>query len=111
MKWRVFVAFTLCGVPSVCWWLISPRTNPHVTLASENAVKLECDSDYIGTLQMEEDRTVKAFLTACDPGKAIGHAMMVYRPNDPGYVPILDRVGGLSPGESKPIPAYKRETN
>src|SRR5580704_9071330 len=55
----------------------------------------------IGQATMEPDGTIVLRLRAVSPG-AIGDAMLRYPPDNPQYKSILEHLGGLKPGESKP---------
>ena len=59
----------------------------------------------IGQATMEPDGTIILRLRAVSPG-AIGDAMLRYPPNHPKYKSILEHLGGLQPGESKPVPPF-----
>lgn len=59
----------------------------------------------IGTARMLPDRTVEMALTARDHGM-IGHGRLTYRPGDPHYDEVLRHLGGLRPGEVKPVPPW-----
>jgi hypothetical protein len=37
---------------------------------------------------------------------AVGDAVLVYSPTDPQYEEIKKHVGGLKPGEEKPVPPW-----
>lgn len=65
------------------------------------------NSDPIGTAFMEEDGTIILDLIARDRG-AIGHARLRHPKDHPEYQSILDHLGGLSPGEKKLVPPYRR---
>ena len=59
----------------------------------------------IGTAKMDADSTIRLQLIAKDGG-AIGDAVLVYRPGDPHYDEIKEHLGGLKPGEEKPVPPW-----
>jgi hypothetical protein len=59
----------------------------------------------IGQATMEPDGTIVLRLRAVSP-KAIGDALLRYPPDHPQYKSILDHLGGLQPGESKPVPPF-----
>ncbi len=60
----------------------------------------------IGSASMDKDRTIYLQLRAEGPNGELGDAMFTYRPGDPKYQEIIDHVGGLAPGESKPVPPW-----
>jgi len=63
----------------------------------------------IGSAKMKEDGTLVLMLRAEGPGGIIGDAMKVYKPDDPKYKETLEHIGGLKPGEEKPVPPWPEE--
>ena len=63
----------------------------------------------IGSAKMKEDGTLVLMLRAEGPGGTIGDAMIVYKPDDPKYQETLEHIGGLKPGEEKPVPPWPEE--
>lgn len=58
----------------------------------------------IGQAAMRDDGTIVMDLRMEDPKSgAIGDARVTYRPGDPRYQATLDHLGGLKPGEIKPV--------
>lgn len=75
--------------------------------AVEQTAESETDSvASIGEATMEEDGTLVLQLRAEAPGGGSGDAMIQYKPNDPRYQRTLDHIGGLEPGQSKPVPPW-----
>ena len=62
----------------------------------------------IGSATMEKDGTIVLQLRA-QSGPTIGDAQFTYPPTHPQYGEILSHVGGLKPGESKPVPPWPDE--
>jgi len=58
----------------------------------------------IGMASMEPDGTLVLQLRAEGPG--VGDALLRYTKNDPHYQEVLKHIGGLRPGESKPVPPW-----
>jgi hypothetical protein len=56
----------------------------------------------IGTAHMLDDGTVVLDLRA-EGGGAVGHGRLTYPPSHPQYAEILRHLGGLAPGEKKPV--------
>lgn len=52
----------------------------------------------IGTAEMRSDGTIQYRLWS-GPAETAG----LIRPEDPGYVDFLQRIGGLEPGQTKPV--------
>jgi len=60
----------------------------------------------VGTAVMEADGTLRLSLRA-GGGGAVGDAQFVYAPDHPQYRSILAHLGGLRPGEEKPVPPWE----
>ena len=58
----------------------------------------------IGEASMDADGTLRLRLRAGDD--AVGDAELVYRPGDVDYAEVLAHLGGLRPGERKPVPPW-----
>lgn len=59
----------------------------------------------IGMATMNSDGTVVLTVRAEGPG-ALGDAQLYYPPTHAKYREVLDHVGGLRPGQSKPVPPW-----
>ncbi|MCA2980880.1 MAG: hypothetical protein INH41_16080 [Myxococcaceae bacterium] len=57
----------------------------------------------IGAATMEPDGTIVLTLRAQGPGGMRGDGLLRYPPSHPQYQVVLAHLGGLSPGESKPV--------
>ena len=60
----------------------------------------------IGTATMDKDGTVRLQLRATGAGGLVGDALLVYPRDHKDYRMILDHLGGLKPGERKPVPPF-----
>jgi hypothetical protein len=60
----------------------------------------------IGEARMEADGTVILRLRAESDDGAVGEALFTYSPTDGDYESVVSHVGGLAPGESKPVPPW-----
>ncbi|MCW5746430.1 MAG: hypothetical protein KIT36_09550 [Alphaproteobacteria bacterium] len=60
----------------------------------------------IGVAQMRADGTVVLYLRATGAGGSVGHAVLEYPPAHPQYHDVLRHLGGLQPGEVKPVPPW-----
>ena len=58
----------------------------------------------IGTAVMSNDGTITLNLRAPDGTQGV----LAYRKGDPNYARMLSHIGGIEPGEHKPIPAFCR---
>lgn len=59
----------------------------------------------IGTARMEPDGTIVLDLVARDSA-TVGHGRLTYPPSHPDHAMILRHLGGLRPGEAKPVPPF-----
>lgn len=60
--------------------------------------------DYIGSVEMLKDGTIfMKLFTEFPGGGGIAEAEFRHKPGDPEYENILHHVGGLKPGEAKPV--------
>jgi hypothetical protein len=59
----------------------------------------------IGTARMEPDGTIVLDLVA-RTGGTTGQGRLVYPPGHPDHAMILRHLGGLRPGEIKPVPPF-----
>ncbi len=63
-------------------------------------------SNNIGTATMTEDGTIRLELMAESEDGTIGDAVFVYKPGDRMYDEVMKHLGGLKPGEAKPVPPW-----
>lgn len=59
----------------------------------------------IGSAHMSADGTITLRLRGVGPG-IVGDATVTYAPNHKEYTAVLEHVGGLTPGEIKPVPPW-----
>jgi hypothetical protein len=78
----------------------------HTEKATPAAGKEAKTSNSIGTATLEQDGTLVMQLRAEADGKTIGDSLLRYKPGDPNYQKMLQHVGGLKPGETKPVPPW-----
>jgi hypothetical protein len=57
----------------------------------------------IGTATMTTDGTIVLDLSTTGPGMTHGEARLLYPPNHKEYRAVLEHLGGLRPGETKPV--------
>jgi hypothetical protein len=60
----------------------------------------------IGDATMKDDGTIVLDLYPELPGGGRGIAQLVYPPDHPRYRAVLEHLGGLRPGEQKPVPPW-----
>jgi hypothetical protein len=60
----------------------------------------------IGSATMQPDGTIELMLRAQGAGGMLGDALLRYPPTHPQYQTILNHLGGLKPGEAKPVPPF-----
>lgn len=90
----VLIAMTAQGRPAGTAFMLSDAT------ASVPALPAS-----IGEASMEPDGTIVLRLRAEAQG-VIGEGMLRYPPGDKQYKSILEHLGGLHPGEHKPVPPF-----
>lgn len=63
----------------------------------------------VGIAAMQPDGTIVLDLRTGGSGtEPRGHARLLYPPGHPQYGMILRHLGGLGPGETKPVPPFPR---
>jgi hypothetical protein len=65
----------------------------------------------IGVATMADDGTIRLQLIARSDDGAIADGILVYRAGDTQYNEVLKHVGGIKPGEEKPVPAWPPQPN
>jgi hypothetical protein len=76
-----------------------PATLPGVAGAQQTRIWT------VGTARMEADGTIVLDLVARDGGTT-GQGRLTYPPGHPDHAMILRHLGGLRPGEVKPVPPF-----
>lgn len=61
----------------------------------------------IGTATMLADGTILLHLRAEGHGGSVGDALLRYSPSDPRYQAVRDRLPGLRPGATVPVPPFE----
>jgi hypothetical protein len=75
-----------------------PNQEPHMVQAAQPERKV------IGQAAMREDGSIVLDLRMEDPKSgSVGDLRIVYKTDDPQYRATLDHLGGLKPGEIKPV--------
>ena len=70
---------------------------------AEPGTTVPCEQvESIGVATMTEDGTITRRLRSLPPGP-IAEGTMSYRPGDPRYEEIKRHLGGIKPGETKPV--------
>jgi hypothetical protein len=76
-----------------------------VNLAQVNK-PIQCsDVESIGSAHMTDDGVITLYLRALPPAP-ISEGVLTYAPDDPQYDEIKQHLGGIKPGESKPVPPW-----
>jgi hypothetical protein len=65
--------------------------------------------DSIGVATMSADGVIRLQLRAEGPNGEIGDALLIYAPDNPDYAEVITHLGGLAPGETKPVPPWPEE--
>ncbi|MBX3074180.1 hypothetical protein KF913_09640 [Candidatus Obscuribacterales bacterium] len=83
------------------------KYNPDVWYDAAGGVysNVICKTRTIGIARMDKNGVITAPLESTGVSHAAG--FMLLKPGDKDYELIIKHVGGLKPGESKPIPAFK----
>jgi hypothetical protein len=86
----------------------SPPAATHNTRGTEGTSMTEASDGAasIGVATMQPDGTILLQLRAEGPGGLEGDALLTYPPADPDYANVLQHLGGLAPGQSKPVPPW-----
>ena len=91
---------------------IEALTSPLVTFggaalaADRSSQPIPCeDIDSVGRAQMSADGTITLQLRSLWPDP-VAESELVYPPDDPQYEEIKHHLGGIKPGESKPVPPF-----
>jgi len=63
----------------------------------------------IGVATMLDDGTLQLMLRAEGEGGMVGDALIRYPPTHDQYQEVLKHLGGMKPGESKPVPPWPDE--
>jgi hypothetical protein len=64
------------------------------------------EPESIGIATMEADGTIVLQLRAALPGGGIGEGYFRYPPSHEEYAKVLEHLGGLEPGQSKPVEPF-----
>ncbi|HXY08386.1 MAG TPA: hypothetical protein VEI52_11130 [Terriglobales bacterium] len=68
------------------------------------------EEEDIGSATMEANGTIVLLLRATGEGGIVGDGRLVYPPAHPRYKEVLRHVGGLRPGETKPVAPWPSST-
>jgi hypothetical protein len=71
--------------------------------------KEDKEPDSIGRATMKEDGTIILDLKAVGEDGQVGSGRLVYSPTHPEYENIKKHLGGIEPGESKPVPPFENK--
>jgi hypothetical protein len=72
--------------------------------AAADSVAIPCEAiDSVGRAQMSADGAIRLRLHTLWP-QPFAESERVYAPDDPQYVFIKRHLGGIAPGETKPVP-------
>jgi hypothetical protein len=82
-------------------WVALALPFPGVLYAAETPA----DEKSIGVATMLADGTILVGVPGPEPGSR-ARAVLMVEPGDTNYQSIIDHVGGLKPGETKPIPPW-----
>jgi hypothetical protein len=98
MRWLALtIALAACGN--------APAKDPP-TKNNKPETEASLPTDTIGTATMDADGVITMMLRAEDGKGTVGDAMVQYRPGDKNYADIVNHLGGLKPGQTKPVPPF-----
>ncbi len=61
------------------------------------------EDEFVGTASMGPDNSIILDIASKQENGAIAHGHFVYPPGHPRYREILEHVGSIKPGETKPV--------
>lgn len=112
----------LWGAPAIAAGCAQPRTETEARCASDRQPAARTTANpgssddmtakqpgSIGQATMNEDGTIVLQLRAEAGDGTVGDALVTYAPGDAGYNEVLEHLGGLAPGQSKPVPPWPSE--
>ncbi len=88
---------------------VAEETSSERDDAGDPAPDQDAQVESIGSATMKEDGTLVLQLRAEGEGGMVGDAYFEYKPDDLRYQETLDHLGGLQPGETKPVPPWPSE--
>ena len=102
-----FAALVMALVAALIGALASlPATNFAGAAAADRSQPIPCeDIDSVGRAKMATDGTITLQLRSLWPDP-IAESALVFAPDDPQYEEIKHHLGGIEPGESKPVPPF-----
>ena len=74
--------------------------------AASDPARARGAADSIGVATMDPDGTIVLQLRAEGPDGVLGDALLRYPPSHKDYKDVLTHLGGMKPGESKPVPPW-----
>jgi len=102
MSWRQMLFAIMIAAPAA-----SLANFPGIAAgADKSSQPIPCDDiDSVGRANMSADGTITLQLRSLWPNP-IAESQLVYAPDDPQYDEIKHHLGGITPGESKPVPPF-----
>jgi hypothetical protein len=97
--WALVIALAACSSPKPPVQPPQPQPMPDRPPAAKPA-------ESIGTATMLDDGTIQMHLVARGDGGMVGDALINYPPNHPQYQYIIDHLGPMKPGETKPVAPF-----
>jgi hypothetical protein len=103
---RLALAVASLGTAIACSSGHAPRASPPAAPSASSSTAPATDNRSIGQATMEPDGTIVLMLRAEAPGGGVGEGLLRYPPGDKDYEMVKQHVGGLEPGQSKPVPPW-----
>lgn len=95
------LALALMGSTTICAADLTPP--PSATSAAPSS---ESSTPSIGIATMMPDGTIVLQLRGQADDGTVAETQLVIKPGDPTYASTLQHLGGLKPGETKPVPPW-----
>jgi hypothetical protein len=91
-------------------WGVPGDTGPTGSEASDTpAIPAEAKPTPIGTAKMATDGTIVLTLEAPNPDGTKNYGVMLFPVGHLRYTEVLEHVGGLKPGETKPVAPWPQK--
>jgi hypothetical protein len=101
----VVVALALALIEALAPSLVTTFAGAAVA-ADRSSQPIPCeDIDSVGRAKMSADGTITLQLRSLWPDP-VAESELVFAPDDPQYEEIKHHLGGIKPGESKPVPPF-----
>ena len=91
------------GLALLAAWIVVPACSVAPQAETRSAAS---EQESIGVATMDANGAITLRLRAEGPDGLVGESLFVYPPSHEDYQYVLDHLGGLEPGQSKPVPPF-----